>query len=66
MNHFCLDRHNGWTNFLFMDWSARHVGLKEIWTLKWHKNFDTAGPYTRAGGMQPSDWPAWLSKYKEY
>lgn len=66
INHHCIDRHNGWTNFLFMDWSVRHVGLKELWTLKWHKAFETDGPYTKAGGMSPSDWPAWLRKYKDY
>jgi len=68
INHFCIDRHNGWTNFLFMDWSVRHVGLKELWTLKWHRNYakDAPSPYTKAGGMTPSDWPAWLRKYKDY
>lgn len=66
INHHCIDRHNGWTNFLFMDWSVRHVGLKELWTLQWHRNFDTRGIYTKAGGMQPSEWPAWLRKYKDY
>ena len=45
--HYCLDRHNGRVNGLFLDWSAREVGLKELWTLKWYPNFDTAGPWTR-------------------
>ncbi len=66
MNHFCLDRHNGWTNMLFMDWSVRTVGLKELWTLEWHREYIESGPYTKAGGMIPSDWPQWLRKYKDY
>ena len=66
MNQFCIDRHNGWTNSLFMDWSARHVGLKELWTLKWHRKFETAGQYTSAGGMQASAWPPWLRGHKDY
>jgi len=66
MNHFCINRHNGFVNLLFMDWSTRHVGLKENWTLKWHRAFDTAGPYTKAGGMLPSQWPAWLRPFKDY
>jgi len=66
MNHHCIDRHNGWTNFLFMDWSVRHVGLKELWTLKWHRAYETNGPWTRAGGVAPTDWPTWLRKYKDY
>ncbi len=66
MNHFCIDRHNGFVNFLFMDWSVRRVGLKENWTLKWHRAFETGGPYTRAGGARPEDWPVWLRNYKDY
>ncbi|MGB2865017.1 MAG: type II secretion system protein, partial [Sedimentisphaerales bacterium] len=66
MNHFCIDRHNGFVNYLFMDWSVRRVGLKENWTLKWHRSFITSGPYTRAGGVRPEDWPVWLRNYKDY
>ncbi|MBN1806634.1 MAG: type II secretion system protein [Sedimentisphaerales bacterium] len=66
MNHFCIDRHNGFCNLLFMDWSVRNVGLKELWTLKWHRDFNTSGPWTRAGGVQVSDWPVWLQRYKDY
>ena len=66
MNHFCIDRHKGFINFLFMDWSVRKVGLKELWTLKWHLSFITAGPYTKAGGARPEDWPVWLRSYKDY
>ena len=66
MNHFCIDRHNGFVNMLFMDWSVRNVGLKELWTLKWHRSYVTDGPWTRAGGVSPSDWPRWLQRYKDY
>ena len=66
MNHFCIDRHNGFINMLFMDWSVRNTGLKEVWTLKWHRDFNTMGPWTRAGGVMPSDWPRWLQRYKDY
>jgi len=66
MNHFCIDRHNGFVNLLFMDWSTRGVGLKELWTLKWHRSYITNGPYTKAGGARPEDWPVWLRNYKDY
>ncbi len=66
MNHYAIDRHNGFVNFLFMDWSARDIGLKEAWTLKWHRSFNTAGPWTRAGGARAEDWPIWLRNYKDY
>jgi prepilin-type N-terminal cleavage/methylation domain-containing protein/prepilin-type processing-associated H-X9-DG protein len=62
----CINRHNGAVNGLFMDWSVREVGLKELWTLKWHREYDTAGPWTRAGGALPEDWPEWMRKFKDY
>ena len=66
MDHFCIDRHNGFMNMLYMDWSIRNTGLKELWTIKWHRDFNTMGPWTRAGGVMPSDWPRWLQLYKDY
>jgi prepilin-type N-terminal cleavage/methylation domain-containing protein/prepilin-type processing-associated H-X9-DG protein len=62
----CINRHDGYVNALFFDWSVRKVGLKELWTLKWHCYFDTAGPWTIAGGVQPEDWPQWMRKFKDY
>ena len=66
MNHFCINRHNGFINLLFMDWSVRDVGLKELWTLKWHRAYVTTGPWTTAGGARPEDWPEWLRRFKDY
>ncbi len=64
--HYCIDRHKGRVNGLFLDWSVREVGLKELWTLPWYPNFDTAGPRTIAGGIQPEDWPHWMRGFKDY
>jgi len=61
----CINRHNGHVNGLFLDWSVRKIGLKELWTLKWHSEFDTAGPWTKAGGVQPYDWPQWMRGFKD-
>lgn len=66
MNHFAIDRHNGFCNLTFMDWSVRPVGLKELWTLKWNRNYETNGPWTKAGGAMPEDWPVWLRLYKDF
>lgn len=66
MMHFCIDRHNGAVNGLFMDWSARKIALKELWTLKWYRVFNTNGPWTKAGGVRPEDWPEWMRDFKEY
>jgi prepilin-type N-terminal cleavage/methylation domain-containing protein/prepilin-type processing-associated H-X9-DG protein len=66
MRIFCIDRHDGGINVLFMDWSSRKVGLKELWTLKWGREFDTASSWTKAGGVQPNDWPKWMRNFKDY
>jgi prepilin-type N-terminal cleavage/methylation domain-containing protein/prepilin-type processing-associated H-X9-DG protein len=66
MDGFCINRHNGFVNCLFMDWSIRKVGLKELWTLKWHREFNTAGPWTKAGHVQPDQWPVWMRRLKDY
>jgi prepilin-type processing-associated H-X9-DG protein len=42
---FCIPRHGGFVNCLFMDWSIRKVGIKELWTLEWYPGFDRRGPY---------------------
>jgi prepilin-type N-terminal cleavage/methylation domain-containing protein len=62
----CINRHNGFVNSLFLDWTVRKIGLKELWTLKWSDDFDTAGPWTKAGGVQPEDWPQWMRAFKDY
>jgi hypothetical protein len=49
-----------------MDSSVRKVGLKELWTLKWHRNFNTNGYYTKAGGATAEDWPEWMRRFKDY
>ena len=66
MGTFCMNRHDGYDNCLFLDWSVRKVGLKELWTLKWHHTYDTAGPWTQAGGVGPENWPEWMRRFKDY
>jgi len=62
----CMNRHQGSVNAILMDWSARRVGLKELWTLKWHPEFNTRGRWTTAGGVQPGDWPDWMRPFRAY
>ncbi|UCG59986.1 MAG: type II secretion system protein [Phycisphaerales bacterium] len=73
MNHFNIDRHSGFVNFAMMDWSVRYVGLKELWTLRWHRNWERGpageyrpSPWTTAGGVMSVDWPQWMRRYKDY
>jgi prepilin-type N-terminal cleavage/methylation domain-containing protein len=59
MGMVCIDRHRNMSNnILFADMSVRKVGLKELWTLSWHRRFDTTTTYERwntTGG-----WPDWM------
>ncbi|UCG57811.1 MAG: type II secretion system protein [Phycisphaerales bacterium] len=66
MKYACIDRHNGNVNAVFLDFSVRKTGLKELWTLKWSRHYDTANRWTRAGGVRPEDWPQWMRKFKDY
>jgi len=66
MSFSCINRHFGYINGLFMDMSPRRIGLKEMWTLKWSREYDTAGPWTAAGGVQPQDWPLWMRNFRDY
>jgi len=66
MRRFCMNRHSGSVNATFLDGSARRIGLKELWTLKWSPKFNTAGQWTSAGGVQPEDWPEWMRRFKDY
>jgi len=63
---FCARRHDGFVNGVFLDWSVRKIGLKELWKLKWFRDFDTNGPWTLAGGVKPEDWPEWMCGFKDY
>ncbi len=58
MKRVCINRHDGFINVAFLDWSSRKVGLKELWRLKWHRSFDTNYP--------PPVWPEWMASFKEY
>ena len=62
MQRVCLnrhnDRHNGRVNALFLDMSVRKTNLKNLWKLKWHKEWCLdAGP--------ASGWPDWMGDLPE-
>ena len=58
MARFCINRHNGFVNGLFMDTSVRKIGLKQLWKLKWHRGYDV--------NADPPVWPAWMRNFKDY
>jgi len=58
IKRFCLNRHDGAINGLFLDWSTRKLGLKKLWKLKWHRKYDT--------NAEPPVWPDWMRNFKDY
>lgn len=66
MARFCKNRHDGYINGVFLDYSVKKIGLKEMWTLKWNRLFDVQGPWTSAGGVKPDDWYEWMRKFRDY
>ena len=62
----CLNRHNYAVNSAFLDLTVRKVDLKQLWTFKWHKNYDTRDIWTLAGGVTEDDWPEWMQGLKAY
>jgi len=60
MARVCINRHSNFISSSFADSSVRKVGLKELWTLKWYRDFDTRGQWTQAGNVQGEQWPAWM------
>jgi prepilin-type N-terminal cleavage/methylation domain-containing protein len=66
MSRACMNRHLGFINIAMCDFSARKVGLKELYTLKWHRRFNTHGPWTIAGNVDDAQWPDWIRPFKDY
>ena len=61
-DRFVFSRHRGGTQAVFMDLSVRRVGVKELWRLKWHRQFDTAND---AATNPPYPWPEWIEALPE-
>ncbi len=69
MRRFCINRHNGTINGLFLDLSVRKIGLKQLWTLKWHKKFITHNAWTVAGGATRAVWAdeaPWMRNFEDF
>jgi prepilin-type N-terminal cleavage/methylation domain-containing protein/prepilin-type processing-associated H-X9-DG protein len=71
MRRWTINRHDGNINMVFVDGSARTVGLKENWTLLWHRGFNTKGPWTLAGAGDAAAarwnrYAPWMKSFKVY
>jgi prepilin-type N-terminal cleavage/methylation domain-containing protein len=61
IRNFCINRHNGTVNSVFLDSTVRPVGLKELWQLKWHRLWTED---SLAAGLPV--WPDWMERFKDY
>jgi hypothetical protein len=34
--------------------------------LRWNRQYEINGSWTRAGGVMPEDWPEWMRNFKDY
>ncbi len=64
MGSYCVNRHNGYTNMVFLDGSTRSIGLKELWTLLWHREYKQDWETRTVRGS--IDWPDWMKGFKDY
>ena len=58
MNHFCINRHNGSINILFMDFSVKEIPLKCLWKLRWSRDFDIYLP-------NDPKWEPWMKRFPQ-
>ena len=61
MRRFCMNRHTGFLNCLYLDFSVRKTGLKELWHLRWHREWDKD---IAERGLPV--WPKWMNSFKDY
>ncbi|HUW20878.1 MAG TPA: type II secretion system protein [Sedimentisphaerales bacterium] len=63
MRNFCINRHYEAINGLFGDWSARRIGLKELWELKWQRKWNAEGEPPPAEFYDPQHWTYPMKDY---
>ena len=59
MQRPCVNRHVGAVNAVFLDFAVRKIGLKQLWELPWHKNWNP-------DDYPPPLWPEWMQNFKNY
>ncbi|MHC4623447.1 MAG: type II secretion system protein [Planctomycetota bacterium] len=59
MRRPCIKRHPPYyVNFLYLDWSVKRHTIKELWVLKWSRDWPT-------GTEHLPDWPEWMADVPE-
>lgn len=58
MKRVCHYRHESTVNGVFLDLSARRIGLKELWVLKWHRLWPEGTDHLPL-------WPPWMENFED-
>jgi prepilin-type N-terminal cleavage/methylation domain-containing protein len=67
MSRVCINRHRQAVNSGFLDYSVRKVALKELWTIKWHREFRTdIGPRDDVACGSTGGWPCWMDGFRSF
>ena len=64
MRRVCVNRHNAGVNGVFLDLSARKIGLKELWIIDWHKLWQQ--DYEGILDTRNIDWPQWMMGMRDF
>ncbi|MCP4450038.1 MAG: type II secretion system protein [Planctomycetes bacterium] len=56
MRLVAMERHGDGINVVFLNGNTAKVSVRDLWGLKWHKNFNTNNRMTGPGAK----WPQWL------
>jgi prepilin-type N-terminal cleavage/methylation domain-containing protein len=64
MVRVCLNRHDGYVNWVFMDYSVKSVGLKGLWKLRWHRNYDLDSVPPEEEFNTAGD--GWMRRFKDH
>jgi len=60
MKRVCIDRHGNYVNMCFLDFSMKQIGLKQLWTIRWNKN------WPKNADTRTITWPDWLAGLPDY
>ena len=58
MWQFCIDRHVGKNDGVFIDGSTKRIGLKALWRPRLHREW----PATH---LDTTEWPGWMANMTE-
>ena len=62
----CINRHNKHINGVFADFHASKIGLKELWELRWHKDWNPNNAPPPDFCTVTGNYDGWMCHMKDY